>query len=70
MEHFSRVYLAELKAEEYFTTLALHFTVSGAAKAEFSELTERYAHDMEQTLLEYHSYRLSLYAFFGHCPAA
>lgn len=63
VEHFSRVYLAELKAEEYFTTLALHFTVSGAAKAEFSELAERYAYDMEQTLLEYHSYRLSLYAF-------
>ena len=59
----SEVYLAELKAEEYYTTLALTFTVSGAAKVEFSKQAELYAEEMEQIIAKYHSYRLNLYAF-------
>ncbi|MCB9048181.1 MAG: hypothetical protein H6556_02025 [Lewinellaceae bacterium] len=61
--HYSQVYLAELKAEEYYTSLALTFTVSGAAKTEFTGQAERYALEMEKAMAQYHSYRLNLYAF-------
>lgn len=63
VDHYSQVYLAELKAEEYYTALAQTFTVSGAAKAEFSGQAELYAREMEGVIGKYHSYRLNLYAF-------
>ena len=61
--HYMNVYLAELKAEEYYASLALNFSASGASKREFSGQAERYADEMEQTITQYHSYRLNLYAF-------
>ncbi len=63
VEHYSQVYLAELRAEEYYAALALTFSISGAAKAEFSGQAELYAREMEKTIRKYHSYRLNLYAF-------
>lgn len=63
VDHYSQVYLAELKAEEYYSALALTFSISGAAKAEFSKQAELYAREMEETITKYHSYRLNLYAF-------
>ncbi|MCB0611985.1 MAG: hypothetical protein KDC75_01715 [Phaeodactylibacter sp.] len=61
--HYAQLYLEELKAEEYYTTLALTFSVSRASKAEFSQEAVRYAEEMEELLDHYHSYRFNLYAF-------
>ncbi|MCB0584686.1 MAG: hypothetical protein KDD06_05080 [Phaeodactylibacter sp.] len=61
--HYSQLYLMELKAEEYYTALALTFSVSRASKVEFSQDAARYAEEMEQLLREHHSYRFNLYAF-------
>ncbi len=64
MVHFySEVFMAELKAEEYYTELAMTFTLSRASKAEFSEQAAAYAEELEEVIQKYHSYRLHLFAF-------
>lgn len=63
VHYYQEVYWAELKAEEYYSALALTFSVSGASKAEYSEQASSYAEEMEQAMKRYHSYRLNLYAF-------
>ena len=62
VKYFANVFLAELKAEEYYSELTL-LTQSRSPQVEYREIIRTYADEVGELILKYHSYRLNLFAF-------
>ena len=62
-KYYTEVFLAELKAEEYFSELSNTFAVSKSSKSEFKEKAKIYAEELELILKRFHSYRLNLFGY-------
>jgi len=63
VKYYGEILSAELKAEEYYSELALTFSISRAAKAEHEEMAKKYSEDLEGIIDQYSSYRFRLYAY-------
>ena len=64
VEKYSAIFLAELKAEEYYNSLAVHTANSRASKLEILEIAKSYFFELENIRKELESFRLSFISFF------
>lgn len=62
VKYFANVFLAESTAEEYYSELTL-LTQSRSPQVEYREIIRSYADEVGELILQYHSYRLNLFAF-------
>lgn len=59
----SKIYNAELIAEEYYCELAINFAKSQSSKPELTEIAIIYYNELRTVLLEHNSYKLNLHAY-------
>ena len=60
VHYYSKVLMAELKAEEYYSALTLTFSLSRSSKDEFKEMAQSYGDELESIISLYNSYRFNL----------
>lgn len=63
VKKYSEIQQVELKLEERYTQLGMHFSASKEARPEIYDLARQYSEYAEQQIEQYQSYRLNLYAY-------
>ena len=64
---YSKIFQAELTAEEYYNQLTLNFVNSSETKSEFLNLADNFSSKLREVTKNYSSYRLNLSSFIVFC---
>ncbi|MEZ4990408.1 MAG: hypothetical protein R2824_08345 [Saprospiraceae bacterium] len=63
VKKYSKIYQAELKAEEYYSDIMINFTGSHSTKPELIEIVKTYYDELRKIISELSSYKLNFHAY-------
>ena len=63
VNNYSKIYLAELKAEEYYSNITSNFTGSQSTKPELLDSVIAYCSELREIIKEHNSYKLNLNSY-------
>ncbi|PHN00980.1 hypothetical protein [Flavilitoribacter nigricans] len=63
LKKYSEIYLAELKAEEYYSDLIINFAGSQSTKPELLDVVKKNCLELKEIIVKYNSYKLNLHSY-------
>jgi len=63
VQKYSKIQAAELKAEEFYSDLAINFTKSRATKVEVLDQATKYSTELRSLITKFNSHKLNFYAY-------